>query len=265
INTAEAPSEAVITPDQVEAYEETISQEEEERSRIEQVKRLPANYPCHGCLNVKRCDRETVYAGEDDKLLCEQRVTKETAGELKQKATVEIPEELRHLIEEKAGTRAQVLDLNEINLSRYQTELKQGYALLSNVLEQIDDPNECLERCTQGFHYAFDSQRESRHVLYVCTNPKCLARKKSAFTRTKHAGGQAKKKLETTAIRKAVQETTKIDLARMRLIILAQIEGSHIEKYHYRTGIESPEQWLWKKVSPKTQDIERNQDKLFQA
>ncbi|GAI06592.1 unnamed protein product, partial [marine sediment metagenome] len=140
---AEAPSEAVLTPDQfdaakaVEAYEETTSQEEEEGARIEQVKRLPADYPCHGCLNAKRCDRMTVYAGEDGKHYCEQRVTGETAEELRQKATVEIPEELRHLIEKKAGTRAQVLDLNEIYLSRWQKELKGGYALLSKVLDQI--------------------------------------------------------------------------------------------------------------------------------
>jgi len=262
---AEAPSKAVLTPDQVEEYGETISQEEEQRFLIEQAKRLPADWPCHGCLNIKRCDRTTVYAGEDGKLHCEQRVTKETAGELEQKATVELPEELRHLIEEKAGTRAQVLDLNEVYLSRWQTELKQGYVLLSNILDQIVDPDECLKRCTQGFHYAFDSQRESRQVLYVCTNPKCLARKKSAFTRAKHAGGQTKKRLETAAIRKAVQATTKIDRARMKLIILAQIEGYHTEKYYYRDGTESPEQWLWKKVSPQTQGIDRNRDKLFQA
>ncbi|GAI66706.1 unnamed protein product, partial [marine sediment metagenome] len=62
----------------------------------------------------------------------------------------------------------------------------------------------------------------------------------------------------------AVQETTTIDRARMKLIILAQIEGSHTEKYYYRT-IESPEQWLWEKVSPQTQNIDRNRDKLFQA
>ncbi|GAI64078.1 unnamed protein product, partial [marine sediment metagenome] len=227
------------------------------------VKRLPADYPCHGCLNVKRCDRTTVYAGEDGKLHCEQRVTKETAEELRQKATVEIPEELQHLIEEKAGTRAQVLDLNEIYLSRWQTELKGGYAQLSNILNQIVDPDECLERCTQGFHYAFDSQRGSGQVLYVCTNPKCLTRKKSAFTRAKHAGGQAKKRLEAVAIRKAVQKTTGIDRARIKLIILAQIEGYHTEKHYYR--IESPEQWLWEKVSPQTQSIDRNQGKLFQA
>ena len=263
IIAAEAPSEAVLTPDQIGAYEESISQEDDEKAHLEQVKRLPADQPCHGCLNAKRCDRMTVYAGEDGKLHCEQRVTKETAEELRQKATVEIPEELRHLIEEKAGTRAQVLDLNQISLGHWRNELKQGYAPLSSILNQIDDPDECLERCTQGFHYAFDSQRGSGQVLYVCTNPKCLTRKKSAFTRAKHAGGQAKKRAETVAIRKAVQETIGIDRARMKLIIMAQIEGYHTEKHYYR--IESPEQWLWEKVSPQTQNIDRNQDKLFRA
>lgn len=265
IIAAEAPSEAALTPDQIEAYEESINQEGEETARIEQVKQLPADYPCHGCLNAKHCDRMTIYAGEDDKHHCDQRVTRETAEDLRQKAIIEIPEELRHLIEEKAGTRAQVLDLNEIYLSRWQKDLKGGYALLSNVLDQITDPDECLERCIQGFHYAFDSERMSGEVLYVCTNPKCLTRKKSAFTRAKHAGGQAKKRAEAVALRKAVEETTNIDRARMKLIILAQIEGSHTEKYHYRTDTESPAQWFWEKVSPQTQNLNRNSDKLFQA
>lgn len=260
---AEAPPKGVVTPEEIQVYEEAIVEEDEERARVESVKQLGPKYPCHGCLNVKRCDRTTVYAGDDGTLHCDQRVTKETAGAVKEKATVEIPEELRSLIEEKAGTRAQVLDLNELYLSRWQRELKQGYALLSDVLEHIAEPDECLERCTQGFHYGFDSQRSTGQVLYICTNPKCLARKKSAFTRAKNAQGQAKKKAEVAAIRKAITETNGIlDGARMQLIVLAQLEGYHTDKYLYG-GRKAPLDWFWDKINPQVKD--RSQHKLLQA
>ncbi|GAI24935.1 unnamed protein product, partial [marine sediment metagenome] len=71
------------------------------------------------------------------------------------------------------------------------------------------------------------------------------------------------------AIKKAVQETTKLiimlDRARMKLIILAQMEGYHTAIHYYGPGIETPAQWFWEKVSPQTQNLNRNQDKLFQA
>ncbi|MBA7605060.1 Nucleoid occlusion protein [subsurface metagenome] len=243
---------------ELEAYDE------DERARIEQVKQLPADYPCHGCLNVKRCDRTTVVAGEDGKLTCEQRVTKETAEELKQKATVEIPEELRSLTEEKAGTRAQVLDLNELYLNRWGGDLKQSYALLSNELERMSDPDECLERCTQGFHYAFDSRRTDSRLYYVCTNPKCLSKKKAAFTRAKNAEGQAGKNAERKAIKQAIAQTTTLDRPRIKLILLAQIDGSHITKHYYGlTDGKNPETWLWEKLSAGTPAIERKDEDLF--
>ena len=241
---AEAPSEGILVAAEIEAIEEYIvAADEEERARIEQVKSLPPDYPCHGCLNVKRCDRATVVALEGGGFSCENRVTKETAGELRQKATVQIPPELEALVKEKAGTRAEVLDLRELRIGRW-GELKQGYAVLSHELARIADPDECLERCTQGFHYAFDSDLGTGEVEYVCSNPKCLAKKKGAFTRAKNAEGQAKKRAETAAIKKAVQETTILDRPRMKLIMLAQVEGDHISGY----GRSSPMAWLGEKL-----------------
>lgn len=215
---------------------------------MEQLKNEPPDYPCKTCLNIGRCDGTGVYAvdtEEGSKLICDDRVTKGSAAELQERATVEIPAELRALLEEKAGTRAQVLDLNEIFLNQWSRELKQGYALLSD-LERIDDPEECLERCTHGFHYGYDSRHADGRVLYVCTNPKCLSKKKAAFTRAKNAQGQAKKKAEIAAIKRAVQETTGLDRARMKLIIMAQLEGDHVAGY-YGGGV-SPKRWWWDKL-----------------
>ena len=245
---AEESSEAILTGEELDAYEQAMDEDmaarDEERARLDQVRQLGPEYPCHGCLNVKLCDRGSVVAAEDGRLVCDQRQTKETRAELEERATVEVPTELRALIEEKAGTRAQVLDVNEIWLGQWRSELQQGYALLGNELERIDDPAECLERCTEGFHYGYDSRYTDGRVYYVCTNPKCLSKKKAAFTRAKNAQGQAKKKSELAAIRKAVQQTTVLDRPRMKLIILAQMEGSHTGYY----GGQPPIAWLWQRL-----------------
>lgn len=242
--SAEAPVEGVLTEKELDAYAAALREEarekEDERRRVESVKSLPEDYPCHGCINVARCDRTTLVAQDGGGYICENRVTRETQKEVKQKATVEIPAEIRALIEEKAGTRAEVLDLNELWVGGYRSEMKQGYNQLDGLLDRIHDPNECLERCTEGFHYAFDSRyRDPRwgespgKVHYVCTNPKCLTQKKAAYTRAKNAQGQAKKKAEADAIKKAVDQTTSLDHARMKLIVQAQLEGRHSKGYSW--------------------------------
>lgn len=235
----------VLTDEQLEAYAEAIDVEmeerEEEHQRVESAKHLPENYPCHGCINVARCDRTSVHALDGGGLACESRVTRETQEEVREKATVNIPDELRALIEEKAGTRAQILDLNELRLGAYYGDLKQGYNLLDRVLDKVLDSAECLERCTQGFHYAFDSRQSDGSVSYVCTNSKCLSKKKAAYTRARNAQGQARKKAEAEAIKRAVAETTSLDRARMKLIVHAQLEGRHSEGRSYSSF--SSRQW----------------------
>jgi len=150
------------------------------------------------------------------------------------------------MVKDKAGTRAVVLDLRELRLGTYRDELKAGHAMLDGriyqqsgglygghycqLLEAIEDPEECTERCTEGFHYAYDSDKMDGEVHFVCSKPKCLTAKKSAFTRAKNAAGMAKKKAEMKAIRQAVDQTETIDQPRLLLIMEAQLQGSHVSR-----------------------------------
>jgi len=84
-------------------------------------------------------------------------------------------------------------------------------------------------------------------MFYVCTNPKCVAKKKAAFTRNKRAHGQAKKNAEAAAIREAVKATSGLDKPRMKVIVLAQMNGYHTRDY-YGGDRESPTTWWSKKL-----------------
>lgn len=177
-----------------------------------------------------------------------------------------IPEDILALAREKAGTRAEVLDLNDIcSGESYYRQMKQGYADLSAELRLVDDPAECVERCTHGFHYAFDSKaRDPQKVLHVCSDTKCLAKKKGAFTRKVNAEGQARKKAETKAVKEAIAQTTTLDRPRIKLILLAQMDGRHAQRYYYGGGDgKQPETWLWEKLSAGTAAIARKREDLF--
>lgn len=215
---------------------------------------------CHGCLNQSACDGTPRLAVSDDVdqrdlFVCPERVTKETMPQLRQRA---------------AGTRAEVLDLRELRLNRYSGDLKAGYVLLnsgwSEPLKVMDGPEECTERCTRGFHYAFDSSETGGNVYFVCTDPKCVAKKKAAFTRAKNAAGTARKKSEMAAIRQAVDNTTILDKPRMNLLLEAQIRGRHARS-SYRGG-EQAETYLAKLLDLKRPEgydsnWEKNRYKLF--
>lgn len=199
----------------------------------------PGHKLCIGCMNRSHCDGTGVHTADkegclEDELVCDDRMTKDNMQEIKQKATLEIPAELREKSLKQAGTRAEVLDIRELRIGSCGDELKQGYALLNGshdpLLERIDDPEECVKRCTNGFHYGFnsearrddfDSDGKKEPVKFVCTDTKCLAKKKGEFTRAKHAAGAARKRAELAAVKQAVELTTDIlDRPRMKLIIL---------------------------------------------
>ena len=190
-----------------------------------------------------------------------------------EKEAEEIPDDVLALAREKAGTRAEVLDLNDICISDpWRRQVKSGYALLKggwgDDLRYMDDPEECTERCTHGFHYGFDSKDNKGTVYFICTDTKCIARKKAAFTRKKNAEGQARKKAETKAIREAIAQTTTLDKPRMKLILLAQMDGLHTSRSYYygaEGATKKPEKWLWDKVSAGTADIDRTRATLFKA
>jgi len=272
ISAAEQPSEGVLEDEEVEVLEEAILEEDEdeltpeeekaERARAQAgVRDLPAGYPCHGCLNAARCDRSTVIAQDNGTFTCKRRVTKDTAQDLRKRATVELPPELEALAKEKAGTRAEVLDLNELWLNTWHGDLKTGYALLTNALERIDDPDECTERCTAGFHYGFDSRRNDGAVQYICSNPKCFSKKKAAFTRARNAAGQGKKKAELAAVKTAVEQTIVLDRPRMKLIVQAQLRGGHTSHY----GDRSPWTWWQAKLGVDGDQHRRQDGEIFAA
>lgn len=148
----------------------------------------------------------------------------------------EAPSNIKAAAKNQAGTRSQVLDIRDLRSGNY-GDLKHGYILLNSgfraPLECMEDPKECTERCTKGFHYAYDSASTDGKVLCVCSDPKCVTKKKTAFTRAKNAEGQSRKKAELTAIRDAVDKTTVIDKPRMLLILEAEMLGRHVRSYSY--------------------------------
>jgi ParB/RepB/Spo0J family partition protein len=230
---------------------DSIPEEEREhaRERIKQLKKNWPQYPCLTCLSVGRCDGTGVYAvsgvGAIEVFACDDHMGKGDVKKIREKATLKVPPELMDLAKEKAGSRAEVLDLNELRIGSY-GDLKQGYVLLDSTLNLMDKPLECLETCIKGFHYAFDSrprpswdtERENK-VSYVCTDPKCVSQKKAAHTRAVNAAGQAKKKAEVTAIKQALDKTTSLDKIRMKVIIAGIIHTT--SSYSYR---DDPSDWF---------------------
>lgn len=262
-----------------------IPEEEREGARkaIDHFKNDPRKILCRTCLNVGHCDRTSMYAvsgvGADEVLACDNYMGAEDAKKVREKAIIKIPPELKELAKEKAGTRAEVLDLRELRCGCY-GDLKTGYVLLNggfreNTLDIMVEPEECTERCTKGFHYAFDSEPRRGYgeekepgVYSVCTNPKCVAQKKAAFTRAKNAAGQAKKKAELEAIKKSIAETERLDHARMKLIILAMIDRDR--SYYYSSDREVAKFFLEKfNVQPVKEgysiDAGKTKEALFAA
>jgi ParB/RepB/Spo0J family partition protein len=240
--------EPVTAVDQeIEAMAEDIVDyipEEEREAARERIKHLsgdPRKYPCRTCLSVGRCNGTGVHSvsgvGPTEVLACDDHMGKQDAKKVREKATLKVPTEIMELTKEKAGSRAEVLDINELRAGSY-GDLKQGYVLLDNEISKMDNPKECLETCTTGFHYAFDSrpspyrmtEKENR-VSHVCTNPKCVTKKKAAYTRVLNANGQAKKKAEVAAIKQALSETTKLDKPRLKVIIAGLIQAKNAYDY----------------------------------
>ncbi|MBA7468395.1 Nucleoid occlusion protein [subsurface metagenome] len=255
----EMPEESTVGIPVLDTAEEVI----EERGTISQeILTFPTwDEVCKGCIQQKDCDRRCrniVSAEDGGGYACKDRVTKENYQAIREKAKVAMPDSFKEMVKDKAGTRAVVLDLRGLRLGYYRDELKAGHTLLDGhfyergaglyggksykLLEAIDDPEECTERCTDGFHYAYDSDKMDGGVHFVCSKPKCLTAKKAAFTRAKNAAGQARKNAEMKAIRRAAEQTTDIDKPRLLLIMEAQLEGSHVSRGYGGDHIE----WLFK-------------------
>lgn len=261
---------AQVSDQDLEAYERDLVQDKQDeraqRQRVDSLRNVPKDWPCHSCIKVTDCDRDSCY-DEGDTMVCERQVTAETKAAVAERAKVEMPPEIRAQIQEKAGTRAEVLDVRELWADNYHSQLTQGHVTLDREIDRMADPQECLERCTSGFHFAFDSSRSEARTLHVCTKPKCVAQKKAAYTRARNAAGQTKKKAETLAIKQAVGATTGLDKARMKLIVKAQLEGGHVGRsYSWQSSDTGPAAWWWGKVvgtNLESQGIERS--KIYAA
>ena len=162
----------------------------------------------------------------------------------------------------------EVLDLHELlTTGDHSHAVLQGK--FDDVLNKLDNPDECLQSCTTGFHYAFDSSDNESRVYSVCTNSKCLAQKKGAKTRAEHAEGLAKKQAETKAIKAAlknVEEAISLgigSIAALKLVLLAQFEGSHITNYFNNGNRKKPYQWTWDEVSAGTAEDKRSREALW--
>jgi len=256
--------------EQLEARADERDRQMEEARERANLERPVGELPCDSCAKGQTCDRSFFYVADDDsgRLVCDQWECDHVSWATRPVPT-EIPEDILALAKEKAGTRAEVLDLNDLCVSDpWRRQLKSGYALLKggwgDDLRYIDDPEECTERCTQGFHYGFDSKSDRGEVYFICTNSQCVARKKAAFTRAKNAAGQARKKAEMKAIKEAIAQTNILDRPRIKLILLAQMDGYHTQRYYYGGGDgKNPETWLWERLSAGTPAIERKREDLF--
>ena len=262
----EKPEESTIGIPVLDTAEEVL----EKRGTISQEIPTFATWDevCKGCINKKICERKGIVSVADGGgYACKDRVTKENYQEIREKAKAVVPESMKELVKNNAGTRAEVIDIREIRLSNYGDDMKAGFALLdahvyngysrgdsaTKVMDRIDDPEECLERCTKGFHYAYDSGNNDAKVRYMCSMPSCLSKKKAAFTRSVNAKGQAKKRAELKAIQEAVGQTVTLDKPRLLLIMEAQFEGNHASRGY---GTDTPLDWMLKrlKIEAKSQD-----------
>jgi hypothetical protein len=205
------------------------------KRRAEHVRSLPEGYPCKTCLVCMTCDG-TFARSEDGGITCRHRVTKTTVEERLESAKVPIPEDLKPALES-AGTRGVIVDLNGLWQDSYSHENITGYVRLDNILDEMMDSEECVERCTKGFHYAFDSKDTSPRTYMICDDKKCVAQKKAAFTRARNAKNNAKKNAERAAFKEAVEATTELDKPRMKLVLYAQVHGNHVrENYSWQNN-----------------------------
>jgi ParB/RepB/Spo0J family partition protein len=203
--------------------------------------------------------------------------TKVKTGVKAEKQTVS--EDKLKQAKEAAGTRADLLDLNEICYGEsHWRQPKPGYALLPGEMRDIDDPEECLKRCTHGFHFAFDSKNPTDKEITVCSDTKCLGRKKGALTKKRNAEGAALKGAEQRAIKQAMEQVGRVAMLAtervqgiavaagidsavvavtrpfLELIIYNQVNAGH----SYISGnMKEPKKWFWDELSAGTKEGQR--------
>lgn len=228
------------TAQKTDLNKETEQEAIEAEKRRKQLKDIP-DWPCLTCINIGKCDGTGVHAvdkkGGGSANVCDNKVLATVPAEkLTEKAKVDIPPELLDKVKSKAGTRGEILDIRNLRIGSYNNDMVSGHVLLNDILEQMEDHEECIQRCITGFHYGFNSDNENNYgysptrvkdnLYFVCTNPKCCSQKKAAFTRAKNARGMLRKKAETAAIKEATDKTEHIGKPEIELIFHVLICGS---------------------------------------
>ena len=244
---------AILEKAQAKNLEQEASEEKlHEDRRRKQLEGQGPDYPCLKCATIGTCDGTGVRSESTNQgnntwktfYTCERMVSaKITPAQITEKATVKIPADLMEKIKGNAGTRGEVLDIHKLSTgSYYNSALAKGHILLDNCLEEMSDPQECVLRCTQGFHYGYDSSKPGK-TYRVCSNPKCVSKKKAAATRERNARGMLRKKAEAAAIDEAISKTDKIGKPEMELILYAQMAGKFSRNY-YGSQNDSAVQWI---------------------
>jgi len=234
---------------------------EDKQLRANRLRYLPDGYPCKTCVKCMTCSGADCYA-EDERMVCDNQITRDQVAQKVESAKAAVPEELTAAMVQ-AGTRGQVVDLHGLWADSYQHETITGYIRIDNLLEEMENPVECTEKCTRGFHYAFDSSDREPRTYQICDDKKCVAKKKAAFTRAKNAKNNAKKNAERAAFKIAVEATSGLDLPRMKVILYAQLHGQHCDQYSYSTN--TALSWLCHKLKIEEEQGEGKEKALWKV
>ncbi len=220
---------------------------EEKVLKAKRIRNMDDGYPCKTCVKCMTCDGTGVEAADKgDTLVCTDKITKDQVDQKVEDSKTAVPAELSAALV-KAGTRGQVVDLHGLWADNYGHENITGYVRIDGILDELENPDECVKNCTRGFHYAFDSSDRESQTYYICDDKKCVSQKKAAYTRARNAKNNAKKIAERAAFKTAVEATTELDIPRMKLILYAQMNGGHVDRYtSYSTNKQMP--WLLKRL-----------------
>jgi len=245
----------IVGPEMIIRVREPLA-EQEQKCRVcgctETNACMTGEGPCHWAeadLCSACCDAESQKEPQSP------IISQEIIGE--KEAPAAVPEDMLTRARDQLGTRAEVLCVDDFLGDWGQPKSGTGAAVLTQGdLGELEDPQECLERCTHGFHYGYRVMQQTNgfsargeekpSVHYVCSDTKCLGKKRGAFTRAKNAERNRLRKEEARLVKEAVQHTTELTWAHMKLITEALFLGET-----NTSGLTGPHWNLFRELWPK--------------
>jgi len=181
------------------------------------------------------------------------------------KDVVSQAEEILENNREALGTRAEVVNL-ETNKDQFDKQTGELTRLTKDMLEELHNPQECLERCTKGFHYAYDARRGNADII-VCDNKKCMTQKRAALTRMLHSEGAAKKRAEESDFKNVLANITTVTKPVLILALEAMFLGWRPVPGHYDEEFVVDANWIKGQIGVDffRETILKNTDKLRAA